>query len=485
MNPATESASGSQPATTVAPASTGFSDLLEEVSIASLPLSGQLPGWLTGSLVRVAPAQWEVGGRTLNHWFDGFAMLHRFQVGDGKVSYANKFLETESYKAARDTGKIEFSEFASDPCRSMFKRVQAMFSPKLSDNTNVNLTRLGERYIAMTETPIAVQFDAGTLETVGVAYRVPGQLSTAHPHGRRSDGAMLNYAARLGPRNQYRFFALGPGAREPQTVASLPVREPAYMHSFGLTERHFVLAEFPYTVNTLKLATSGRPYIENYAWHGDRATRFQLVDRRSGQVRRVFETDACFAFHHVNAYEDGDKVIVDICAFEDASIVTELYLDRLRSGAAVRSLPYLDRFELDISSGAVTRERLSDASIDLPRINYARNNERPYRYTWGAGLDGGSGWFDEIVGIDVKERTTARWSEPGCYPGEPVFVPAPGAADESEGVLLSVVFDAERGASFMLVLDAQTLGEVARAEVPHHIPFGFHGQFNLIHESTP
>jgi carotenoid cleavage dioxygenase-like enzyme len=29
----------------------------------------------------------------------------------------------------------------------------------------------------------------------------------------------------------------------------------------------------------------------------------------------------------------------------------------------------------------------------------------------------------------------------------------------------------------MVVLDAQTLDELARAEVPHHIPFGFHGQF--------
>jgi beta,beta-carotene 9',10'-dioxygenase len=249
------------------------------------------------------------------------------------------------------------------------------------------------------------------------------------------------------------------------------------MHSFGLTERFFVLAEFPFTVNTFKLATSGRPYIENYTWHPERPTRFQLIDRDSGELVHVFETDACFAFHHVNAYELGTKVIVDLCVFEDASIITELYLGRLRSGGGVESLPYLERFELDIATGAVTRERISDASIDLPRINYARSNERPYRYAWGTGLDGASGWFDEIVMVDVQERTAARWSEPGCYPGEPVFVAAPDAQEENEGVLLSVVFDAGRGTSFMLVLDARTLSELARAEVPHHIPFGFHGQF--------
>ena len=308
MNPSAESRSAADAATSVVLASGGFADLRDEVGLASLPLTGRLPAWLTGSLVRVAPARWDVGERTLNHWFDGFAMLHVFQISDGNVSYANRFLETESYKAARETGKIEFSEFASDPCRSIFKRVQAMFSPKVSDNTNVNLARLGERYIAMTEAPIAVQFDARTLETVGgVAYRAPGQLTTAHPHGRRSDGAMLNYAAKLGPRNHYKFFVFPPGGQQPQVVASVPVKEPAYVHSFGLTERFFVLAEFPFAVNTLKLATSGRPYIENYTWHGERPTRFQLVDRGSGQVKHVFETDACFAFHHVNAYETGEQ----------------------------------------------------------------------------------------------------------------------------------------------------------------------------------
>jgi beta,beta-carotene 9',10'-dioxygenase len=58
-----------------------------------------------------------------------------------------------------------------------------------------------------------------------------------------------------------------------------------------------------------------------------------------------------------------------------------------------------------------------------------------------------------------------------------VFVPRPGGVDEDDGVLLSVVLDAAARASFLLVLDARTLKEQARALVPHHIPFGFHGIF--------
>jgi carotenoid cleavage dioxygenase-like enzyme len=82
-----------------------------------------------------------------------------------------------------------------------------------------------------------------------------------------------------------------------------------------------------------------------------------------------------------------------------------------------------------------------------------------------------------VVKVDVRERRARVWFEDGCYPGEPVFVPAPGAKGEDDGVVLSVVLDANRSTSFLLILAAGSFEEAARAEVPHHIPFGFHGQF--------
>jgi beta,beta-carotene 9',10'-dioxygenase len=452
----------------------GFDSLEEETHLDALPVRGQLPPWLQGSLIRTGPAKWEVGDRAMNHWFDGFAMLHRFSFADGDVSYANRFLESRAYRAARDEGRIAYSEFATDPCRSLFQRVSAMFSPKLTDNANVNLTKLGERFISMTETPIPVEFDAETLAAAGVAYEAPGQVSTAHPHMDRATKGMLNYAAKLGPRTSYRFFLLRPGSSKPEVIATKPVREPAYMHSFGLTERWLVLAEFPLVVNPPRLALSGRPYIENYRWKPERGTRFHLFDRETGEGVGPFETEARFAFHHVNSYEEGGDVVVDICTFPDAGIVEDLYMERLRAGKPVAPA-HLERFRISPEAGTVNSERLIDESIELPRINYGRCSERPYRYAWGVGIDGG--WIDRIVKADVEARSSTVWSEEGSFPGEPVFVAAPEADDEDEGVLLSVVLDGRTGNSFLLVLDAHSLDEVARAEVPHHIPFGFHGQF--------
>jgi len=467
---------------TYADASLGFSTLEREVTVDELALAGELPTWLHGSLLRTGPAKFEVGDQRMRHWFDGLAMLHRFTIERGTVSYGNRFLGSRSYRAARERGSLAYGEFATDPCRSLFKRVQTLFSPggALPDNANVNVARLGERFVAMTETPLPVQFDPRTLESAGVRpFKAPGQLTTAHPHLDRAGGAMLNYAAKLGARSSYRFFALdSPRAgtpAAPRVIASLPVREPAYMHSFGLTERWLVLAEFPLVVNPLALALSGRPYIENYRWKPELGTRFTLIDRAGGEAVGGFRADPCFAFHHVNAYEDGEEVVVDLCAFADAQVIEDLYLERLRAGKPVSSAK-LTRFRLCPADRSVSQQRLADCDIELPRINYARCNERPYRYVWGVG-DGPSGWLERIVKVDTHERSSSSWGQEGCYAGEPVFVARPGAEREDDGVLLSVVLDANAGRSFLLVLDAGDLSERARASVPHHIPFSFHGQF--------
>jgi carotenoid cleavage dioxygenase-like enzyme len=284
---------------------------------------------------------------------------------------------------------------------------------------------------------------------------------------------MLNYAAKLGPRNSYRFFLLRPDAKKPEVLAKLPVREPAYMHSFGLTDRWLVLAEFPYVVNPISIPLSGRPYIENYRWKPERGTRITLIDRDTGERVGPFEADAFFCFHHVNSYEEDGAVVVDACTYDSPRIVEDLYLERLRAGEPADRAE-LRRFRIDLASREVTTRQLAEG-LELPRINYGRHSERPYRYVWG--IDGASGWLDRIVKADVEDDTTAAWAEDGCSPGEPVFVAAPGATAEDAGVLLSIVFDSRSGRSFLLVLDASDLAELARAEAPHHIPYGFHGQF--------
>ena len=120
---------------------------------------------------------------------------------------------------------------------------------------------------------------------------------------------------------------------------------------------------------------------------------------------------------------------------------------------------------------------LADEMIELPRIDYDRCAGRPYRFVWGVGRTLGGDFLDSIVRIDVASRAARDLVRRGLLSRRAGIRAEPGASEEGEGVLLSVVLDARRGISFLLVLDAHSLAEIARAECPHHIPFGFHGHY--------
>jgi carotenoid cleavage dioxygenase-like enzyme len=228
-------------------------------------------------------------------------------------------------------------------------------------------------------------------------------------------------------------------------------------------------------VNPLRLAFGSRPFIENYEWKPDRGSRFLVVDRQTGELRASVEAEAFFTFHQVNAFEDGGELVVALVGYDDPSIIDALYLDRLRSSGPGAG-GSLRRYRLPLEGGAARREDIYDGRIELPRIAYRTRNGRPYRFAYGA-VQRGESIIDGLVKVDVRDGSATHWHEQGCFPGEPVFVARPGADGEDDGVVLSVVLDAAAGRSFLLVLDAAGFDEVARAEAPHHIPFGFHGDF--------
>jgi beta,beta-carotene 9',10'-dioxygenase len=466
------------------PYKVGFSSLTEEIpQPVALPLRGNLPRWLEGDLLRTGPSQFEVGARSYNHWFDGLAMLHRFSIADGGISYANRFLQSAAYRAAASEGRIAYREFATDPCFSLFGHLKALFFPaKLTDNGNVSVQALDGEIVALTETTMPINFDPETLETQGVFgldARLDGQLTSAHPHYDFARRRQSSYVLKFGRRSFYRVFGLTMDTGQQELIAELPVDRPAYMHSFGMTERYLVLTEFPLIVDPLRLRFSGRPFIENYRWAPDRGTRFHAIDKESGRLLvRTAAADPCFAFHHVNAFEQDDRLAIDIVTYRDARIMQELYLDRLRAGEAAGLSGRLMRFELSLRGDGPPMVRpLAESPIEVPRINYSNAVGRPYRFVWGASDKGERDFSSRLAKVDVTTGDTRVWEEPGCHPGEPVFVAAPSAAAEDDGVVLSVVLDARKSASFLLALDAATLTERARAEVPHHIPFHFHGNF--------
>jgi carotenoid cleavage dioxygenase-like enzyme len=459
----------------------GLTTLEGEFQIDHLSISGQLPPWLSGSLVRNGPGRFEVGSQQYRHWFDGLSMLHRFTFKSGAVSYANKYLQSRDYREAMDRGRITVSGFATDPGRSIFQRFFSIFEPSSIQNGNVNLAQVADRYLAMTEVPLPMEFDLHTLKTLGVfdygGDKLSGVLTTAHPHFDSKSQSLVNYTTEMGLKNKYNVYRIPSGQKRREWIGSVPVQEPAYMHSFGMTENFVILAEFPLMMNPFRLLFRNKPFSENLAWKPERGTRWIALNKRDGTFK-TWMGQAFFAFHHINAFEQNGDLVLDIAAYDDPGLIDAFYLDRLCAGGPIPTSQFR-RYRLPANGSNAEYDVLVSESIELPRLNYKHSNAKDYRFAYGVSNrpDRPGDLYNQLVKVDIWERTAKVWLAEDCYVGEPVFAAAPQAAAEDDGVILSVVLNAAKGTSFLLVLDAHSFLEIARAEVPHHIPFGFHGEY--------
>ena len=63
--------------------------------------------------------------------------------------------------------------------------------------------------------------------------------------------------------------------------------------------------------------------------------------------------------------------------------------------------------------------------------------------------------------------------------GEPVFAPKPGATQEDEGWILSLVHERESRTSKLIIIDAQSFDQppVAEVIIPQRVPYGAHGSW--------
>jgi beta-carotene 15,15'-monooxygenase len=483
----------------------GFHSLRDETT-ASIPVRGDLPAWLRGSLIRNGPGAFSFpDGSDVDHWFDGLAMLYRFTFdpgdsadsvsgGDGDaVHYRNRFLRTDAYDAA--TGGEFEGGFATG--ETTLRSRLATFLTAPYDNANIVAERIGDEYVALTESPRGVGFDPNTLATTDHVDREgdapSGQLSCAHFKRDPATGALVTVDTEFGRTNRYHVSAWTRGG-ERRHVGSVDTDEPAYMHSFALTPRYVVLTEFPLRLDPRRFLKPGRqpPFIEQFEWEPDRGTRIVVLDRTTGDVIADPTTDPFFGFHHVNAFErdGGTEIVFDLETIPDATAIDSLYLDNVRAGEMGTMAGRIDRFAVDLGSATgaarygggggdatVTREPLYDGGSALPTASPARWC-RPHRYVYAMGMDTPvTEWARRVVKVDAETDAVRTFDDGGDYFGEPLFVPAPDGDAEDDGVVLTVALDVDADRSRLLVLDGETLDERARATLPHAVPFDFHGRY--------
>lgn len=174
--------------------------------------------------------------------------------------------------------------------------------------------------------------------------------------------------------------------------------------------------------------------------------------------------------------------------YPDNKVINLLYLEHLRNfnEDTHMLMGRARRFRLqnpstvegsDAQDAIVDFTRPQTECIELPVVA-PQMYHKPYRYAYGIHKKDPRvhhTFADGLIKLDMSAGTSAVWSLPDHTPSEPIFVPRPGATDEDDGVLLSVVLDEQKARSAMVVVDAKSMTEVARAEMPEVFPIGFHG----------
>ncbi len=457
----------------------GFRSLTTERHDHHPPVEGTIPSWLSGTLVRNGPGRFEAGDSRVNHWFDGLAMLRRYELSDGTLRYSNRFLRTDAYADAMD-GRLT-GQFGTDTrgWRRLLRTLTSLGLPDPTDNANVHVARIDDSYVALTEAPRRVAFDPVTLETRGEFTfddDISEHITAAHlvddPHREE----LVGFATAFGRTPKYHLYRLPDGSRRREVIASLDANGPAYVHDCSVTEDHVIIVESPLVLSVLQaLNPFSEGAIDMLQWQPDRGTRLLVVDRETGALVADPTVDPAFTFHHVNAYCDGETVVLDLIEFPDGDIVDSMSLDAL-DGEGFPEVPdaHLVRYRIDCHSNTATRSRLSPGGMEMPRVPRAVVGRR-HRYAYGQATDRANA--NGLVKVDCETGTSREWWEPSVYVEEPIPLQRPDGDSEDDGVVLATALDADRERTLFLVFDAATLSVQARAVLPHPEPFGFHGRF--------
>ena len=236
------------------------------------------------------------------------------------------------------------------------------------------------------------------------------------------------------------------------------------MHDFALTAEHVIFMDLPIVFN-MDIALNGKGDMP-YRWDASYGARLGVMRRDDpfGPIR-WFESDPCFVFHVANAYDSGDSIVLQAARYPE--------LWRHSGGFDVNAVMWT--WTIDLAEGTVSEQQLDDRTVEFPRID-DRLAGLPARYAVSVG-SARLIRHDLTTGSAVEHSFGAA-ATPGV-PGEAVFVPSTGPADESAGYYLGYVYDSARNGSDLVILDATDFAgdPVATIKLPHRVPFGFHGNW--------
>jgi carotenoid cleavage dioxygenase-like enzyme len=452
----------------------GFRSLLDEDFGTSLTPSGVIPDTVVGSLYSVGPARFEIDHQSVDHWLDGFAAISSVEFARHKMTYRRRFIASNWYRKA-------LMDNTPPPGRFVSRQPRLGHLPA-NDNANMNIIPWKGRLELLGNTPQSIVVDAATLATVRTQRRTGvivgvGRPCACPPHPVIDRNTGERYDLMLSSRDPAGYVVVVTDVTgKTRRLCRIPSVRLGYMHTFSVTASCVVLVESPFTAWPRSLASLHRPYLRNFVWDAARGTRILIADRRTGVLKAVMTTRPLFTLHHINAWDEGDRIVIDLAAYPDPSILAKLTFDHGQAPSADLPCPQATRLTIDQARKSVSCVPLKCPSGEfcVPDARYAM---RPYTVLFMAGSTRPGELIDRLCRWDSGTGITACWSSDDCLPGAPVFVPSSSDSPEGTGWLLSFVLDVQAKKSFLLILDATTMTEEGRLWLPHALPFGLHTVF--------
>ncbi len=439
-------------------------------------VEGVLPAELDGAYLRntenpVMPAL----GRY--HPFDGDGMLHAIRFAHGRATYtATGSCCTAGLAAARLAAGCAalWAGIADAPATSLRDGWGARTRMKDASSTDV-VVHAGRALTTFYQCGDVYQHDPTSLADRGpAAWAPPGGGVGAHearPGDRRADLLRLRRAATV-PVGRRMVDRDGAPVHRASTSRC---RGRGCPHDLAFTEHYIILNDLPLYWDPDQIARG----VYRARWHPGLPSRFGVLPRRGRDVR-WFEATPTYVLHWINAYEDGDTIVLD--GYHQADPLPRpdpadgpyAALKRMVDLNAMQARPH--RWRFDLATGACREERLFDAVSEFPSIHYARPGRR-HRYVWSMTAKPGWFLFDGIVRMDLETGDEQRWRYPdGVYASEAPMAPRPGASAEDDGWIVTFVSDCVRERSECHVFDAARIcdGPVARVALPERICAGTH-----------
>jgi carotenoid cleavage dioxygenase-like enzyme len=445
-----------------------YAPVAAEQVFENMTVIGEIPADLNGVYLRNGPNQrYQPNGRY--HWFDGDAMLHAAHFDRGRVTYRNRWLRSAGFIANERAGR-ELYHGVIESHRHRTDR-------PMRDTPNTDVIGHGGAAVAswyLSGAPYRVH--PVTLETLGPADYAQGLHGAfaSHPKVDEHTGEMMFFDYwNESPYMSYGVVDAG-GRLTHQVPIELP--GPRLPHDLAITQHYTILHDLPLFYDLDALA-AGRHKV---AFYPEMPARFGVIPRH-GQAHEIrwFEASPCFIYHVVNAYEEGDEVVMIGCRYlppRDASgRIDAAKMAKMIALLAMDARLYRWRFNL--RTGATREEPIDpDRNVEFPTINNSLTGRRS-RFVYLALQTLERPHFPGLVRYDVDSGVAQVWQgDPEDYYSEAPFAPADAARSEDDGYVVSFVWCAAEQRSELQVFDARALqrGPIARVLVPARIPAGFH-----------